>query len=232
MALLVATPAMAASLAQESVDEVVVTSATAFTLTVRIDEVTTLAIPLQVGWRAEGPSAANANEVVVTFSPTVLRTGFFSVTVGAVEPATGTLAITLTQPVEDVAPVTRTTTTTATTAPATPTTPITATTPATTTGNVPANAATTNTVSNLRAGPGTDYPIVGSADAGSVLDIVGQNADGTWLILANGSWIAAFLVNNAPQDLPVVEPPAAPAPTPAATEILTPTVIPTVTPTP
>jgi hypothetical protein len=209
------TPVNAAPLVQASVDEVVVTSTTTFTLTVMIDEVTTLAIPLQVDWRAEGPNEGRADEALVVISPTVLRTGIFSVTVGSVEPATGTLAVTLTQAADEIVPITRTATTTSTAA-------------ATTTVAVPAvNTATANAGSNLRAGPGTDYAIVGSADAGVTLDVVGQNSDGTWLALANGTWIAVFLVDNIPEDLPVVEPTATPSPSPAASVVLTPTVTPT-----
>lgn len=63
---------------------------------------------------------------------------------------------------------------------------------------------------NLRAGPGTDYPIRGGVVAGDPLAVVATNANGDWLQLArpDGSraWIAAFLVANAPADLPVVTP--------------------------
>lgn len=209
MALLFATPVTAAPLAQERVDEVVVTSATAFTLTVRIDEVTTVAIPLQVDWRAEGPTAGADDEVTVVISPTVLRTGFFSVTVGSVEPAVGTLSITFAAPEEESVAITQTSAITGTTS-ATSTLPVDTAPPTTA---VPAgDAPTTNAVSNLRSGPGTEYPIVGSANAGDALDIVGQNSDGTWLALANSTWIATFLVNNVPADLPVVVP-SAPPPT-------------------
>ena len=224
---------------QENIDEVVVTSATTFTLTVMIDEVTTVAIPVQVDWRAEGPTEGSTDTVTVTVSPTVLRTGFFSVTVGSVEPALGALAITrrqpVAEPVAETAPITETATTTATTGATTVTTP---TVPSTTTADTPpanepvgeapaVNGATTNTISNLRAGPGTEYDIVGSADAGATLDIIGQNSDGTWLALANGAWVATFLVDNVPADLPIIEPATLPTPTPAAPNILTPTATPT-----
>lgn len=66
---------------------------------------------------------------------------------------------------------------------------------------------------NLRSGPGTGYTVVGGAAAGQSLDVVGRSADGGWLHLANGAWIAAFLVTNAPSALPVVAAPALP-PTP------------------
>ena len=232
VALVFTTPVKAAPLAQTTteeatvdeitVEEVVVTSTTAFTLTVRIDEVTTVDIPIQVDWRAEGPVAGSEDEVLVAITPSVLRTGFFSVTVASVEPATGALAISLVQPAAETAPITSTTATTAT-----GTTTTTVTTPP---GAPTANGPTANAVSNLRAGPSTDYPIVGSAAAGDALEIVGQSSDGTWFVLANDAWIAAFLVANAPTGLPVVEAPAltlpSPTPNPAATDILTPTATP------
>jgi hypothetical protein len=227
MALALVAPVNAAPLVQASVDEetsldeVVVTSTSTFTLTVLIDDVTTLAIPMQVDWRAEGPNAGTADEVLVRVSPTVLRTGIFSVTVGSVEPMTGTLAVTLTQQADEIAPITRTATTTAT-----------GTITANTIVSAPVvNTATATTVSNLRAGPGTEYAIVGSVEADATLDVVGQNSDGTWLALANGAWIAAFLVANAPADLPIVEPTVTPLPSPVASTVLTPTVTPTIMPT-
>lgn len=50
--------------------------------------------------------------------------------------------------------------------------------------------------SNLRAGPGTDYAVVGSAALGQSLMPVARNEAGDWLLLDNGAWIAAFLVTN------------------------------------
>ena len=65
-------------------------------------------------------------------------------------------------------------------------------------------AATANRGANLRGGPGTNYPGRGRATAGQGLVVVGRNAAGDWLRLADGSWIAAFLVDGAPADLAVV----------------------------
>ncbi len=67
---------------------------------------------------------------------------------------------------------------------------------------------------NLRAGPGTTFAIVGGAKAGQSLDIVARNGDGTWYKLADGAWIFAPLVANAPE-VPVDEGDATAA-TPAA----------------
>ncbi|MFN8470088.1 MAG: hypothetical protein U0X20_31325 [Caldilineaceae bacterium] len=98
--------------------------------------------------------------------------------------------------------------------------------------------ATANRSANLRRGPGTNFPIVGGAARGQVLAVVGRNAAGDWLRLADGSWIAAFLVDGAPSGLAVVGantqmepvgeiqativPAAPPAPRPAPTVTLVP----------
>lgn len=58
---------------------------------------------------------------------------------------------------------------------------------------------------NLRAGPGTEYERVGSVAPGERLELVARNSAGDWYQLANGAWIAAFLVEGAPAGLPVVE---------------------------
>ncbi len=57
---------------------------------------------------------------------------------------------------------------------------------------------------NLRSAPSTDAEIVGQATAGQALMLQARNVDGSWYQLVDGSWVAAFLVENAPQDLPVV----------------------------
>jgi hypothetical protein len=69
---------------------------------------------------------------------------------------------------------------------------------------------------NVRAGPGTNYAVVGSAPAGTTVRIAGANKAGDWYHLTNGRWIAAFLVDlngaglsTAP--LPMVAPTPAPA---------------------
>lgn len=88
------------------------------------------------------------------------------------------------------------------TAPITTTGTVSATTPAGDT--IAATTPQTNGDSNLRAGPGQSFEIVGSVLTGTALKLVGRNAAGDWLKLENGAWIFSELVSNAPTDLPVV----------------------------
>lgn len=68
---------------------------------------------------------------------------------------------------------------------------------------------------NLRGGPGTDYPVVGSVGAGQALDVVARNPAGDWLQLGNDAWIFGTLVADAPTDLSIAQNiPAPPAPAP------------------
>jgi uncharacterized protein YgiM (DUF1202 family) len=83
-------------------------------------------------------------------------------------------------------------------------------------GATPEAGPVANTAANLREGPGTDFPVVGTAQAGDALTIVGRNEAGDWYQLDSGAWIFAALVDNAPADLPVV-PVAQATPTPEAT---------------
>ena len=62
-----------------------------------------------------------------------------------------------------------------------------------------------NSTGNLYADPSMDSAVVGSADAGDTLDLVGQDVSGNWYHLRSGEWIAAFLVDDAPVGLPVVQ---------------------------
>lgn len=64
-------------------------------------------------------------------------------------------------------------------------------------------ATVTRTV-NLRAGPGTNYPIRGVARQGQQLELISQTQNGAWYQLSDGRWVAAFLVANDPE-LPIAE---------------------------
>lgn len=93
---------------------------------------------------------------------------------------------------------------------------------------------------NLRAGPGTEFDIIGGTITGDVINIVGRNAEGTWFRLDNGGWVLGTLVTNAPaiDTVPVlnndgtpVEPAATPTEEVSLSGLLpTPTPIPGVSP--
>jgi uncharacterized protein YraI len=87
--------------------------------------------------------------------------------------------------------------------------------PAATTAVTP----TTTTDANLRAGPGTEFPIIGGTITGQAINIVGRNADGTWFRLDNTGWIFGELVANPPalDTVPVVNADGTPVDAPAAT---------------
>lgn len=80
---------------------------------------------------------------------------------------------------------------------------------------------------NLRSGPGTNYPVVGSVSQGQALDVVARNPAGDWLQLGSNAWIFASLVSGAPTGLsvatnipapPVVAAPVQQQPAPAAVQ--------------
>jgi hypothetical protein len=93
---------------------------------------------------------------------------------------------------------------------------------------------------NLRSGPGTIYPVVGTALASAPITITARNADASWLQTSNNTWIATGLVTGVTaKTLPQFDAP----PTPAATTPPEPTPLlvvppgvtaptPTITPTP
>ena len=89
------------------------------------------------------------------------------------------------------------------------------------TATVQPSGAQAASAGNLRSGPGTNFDRVGAATKGQALEIVGQSENGDWLQLATGEWIAAFLVRNAPQDLPIVPAVDVEAPPTAAPEAAT-----------
>jgi hypothetical protein len=85
---------------------------------------------------------------------------------------------------------------------------------------------TTTVDANLRAGPGTAFPISGGTVTGQTLNIVARNEDGSWFLLDNGGWVAAFLVANAPDaaTVPLFDEDAPPPTAPSPATTLTPTV--------
>ena len=72
-------------------------------------------------------------------------------------------------------------------------------------------AASTVTVdANLRAGPSTEFEVIGGTVTDQAITIIGQNEAGDWYLLDNGGWVFATLVVNPPADLPVVPDDATP----------------------
>jgi hypothetical protein len=82
---------------------------------------------------------------------------------------------------------------------------------------------TTNTVANVRSGPGQVYDIIGSIPQGGTANVAGKNFDGTWWYIefagSNGgyAWIAGSVTSAVciPSTLAsIVAPPTPIAPTP------------------
>jgi hypothetical protein len=72
---------------------------------------------------------------------------------------------------------------------------------------------------NVRAGPGRTYALVGVLVSGQKLPAIGRTPGGDWIMVRylgapdNVAWIYSAFVNLTPQvDLPIVEPPAKPTP--------------------
>ncbi len=89
---------------------------------------------------------------------------------------------------------------------------------------------------NLRAGPGTNHPLVGSAKQGEIYPVEGRTADGSWLeiccIDGRPAWVAANVVGTGgdmasvqvAQNIPT--PPPTPTPMPIPTAAAAPTAAP------
>lgn len=59
--------------------------------------------------------------------------------------------------------------------------------------------------SNLRAGPGTSFDVVGGRYSGDTVFPVATNQAGDWYKLDSGEWIAGWLLDQAPSDLPIAQ---------------------------
>ena len=75
--------------------------------------------------------------------------------------------------------------------------------PATPTPTSEAVAITVRTQSNVRAGPSTDFAVVGSQQEGDAVQPVARTEDGLWLELGPGRWIFASLVEGDHGGLPI-----------------------------
>ncbi len=74
---------------------------------------------------------------------------------------------------------------------------------------------------NVRGGPGTDYPVVASGDAGTTVDVVGRNDDQSWLQVefppdsGQYGWLFSSLVDvSGNPEVVAIAQAAAPPPTP------------------
>jgi uncharacterized protein YraI len=93
-------------------------------------------------------------------------------------------------------------------------------------GDLAVIATTTVVTANVRSGPSTDFDQVTQLGPGTPIGLVAISEDGQWYLLTSGGWIAGFLVNDQPTDLPIatqtiidqVAAAAAQAATPEATE--------------
>lgn len=80
---------------------------------------------------------------------------------------------------------------------------------------------------NVRAGPGTDYPILGVLIAGQEVVARGRSPQGLWIqilyfgVPGDTAWVYAPLVSAPTGNLPILEPP--PTPTPRVTPTIDPT---------
>ncbi len=80
---------------------------------------------------------------------------------------------------------------------------------------------------NVRAGPGTDYPVVGVLVSGQQLPALGRSPQGLWIqivyvgVPGGVAWVYSPLVRIPSAQLPIVEPP--PTPTPRVTPTIDPT---------
>ena len=86
---------------------------------------------------------------------------------------------------------------------------------------------------NVRSGPGSIYPVLGTAPFGAEGNIIGKSADGLWWVTPvdgapnNQGWVSAAYVQafNA-ENVPVIQPP--PPPVPTATPTPLPTAVPSI----
>ena len=83
-------------------------------------------------------------------------------------------------------------------------TPIVTSTLAAAVNGIPVINTTVTLSANLRSGPATTFEIVSEASPGQPVQIAAISEDGGWYLLATGAWIATFLVDDQPANVPVV----------------------------
>ncbi len=128
------------------------------------------------------PTATATTRATATATPTRTPTPTPTPTATATATLTPTVAVTPTQAVTPTGTITTTGTPTAT---------------------LPAINGTVPVTANLRSGPDISFALVGTVNGGQGIRIVALDASGNWYLLDNGAWIATFLVEGAPTDLPV-----------------------------
>ncbi len=83
-------------------------------------------------------------------------------------------------------------------------TPVATSTLAAAVNGIPVINTTVTLSANLRSGPATTFEIVSEASPGQPVQIAAISEDGGWYLLATGAWIATFLVDDQPANVPVV----------------------------
>lgn len=84
-------------------------------------------------------------------------------------------------------------------------------------------AVVSNSLLNVRSGPGTNYARVGQVRQGTSLEIVGRNREGTWVAVVtpdgDEAWVILTYVsvNVSVDDLPIIDAPPPPTPAPQPT---------------
>jgi hypothetical protein len=185
-----------------------------------------IAKAVQATLTASAPLAAASAEPAVANTPTVPArptTGVVSTDIPA-QPPTATAQPTSTLVPTDT-PVPTYTPLPTDTPPPTATPEPTATAVPTATDTPAAPYVVANKAANLRSGPGTNYPVVGSAAAGKQYEITGRSPDGAWLetCCLNGktAWVAKSVVtvggDAGSVKIAANIPPPPPTPTPKPT---------------
>ena len=164
------------------------------TVTLTLGDQGTVMLPVSI--TVSSPTTASVN--VIALQPILPPTPTATATARATATATPTRTPTPTPTV--TATLTPTVAVTPTQA-VTPTGTITTT--GTPTATLPEINATVPVTANLRSGPDISFALVGTVNGGQGVRIVAADASGNWYLLDNGAWIATFLVEGAPTDLPI-----------------------------
>ncbi len=73
-----------------------------------------------------------------------------------------------------------------------------------------------NQNSNIRSGPGANFPVVGTGKSGQNVSILERNSDSSWVRIGDNQWIAAFLFTPGSKNDSVTAPQPASQAAPAA----------------